>query len=139
LLSNLSGYSESKLKNIKNYWLRQTPKEHIDLSQVRYIVYDGTYFHKDGCLLNLMSATDQKILSHIYVRKESFRDAYPWFVRLRQQGLTPLFITTDGERSILRAMKLVWPEAKLQRCLYHLQRQGMSSIEAILKLKPAKS
>lgn len=89
------------------------------------MVYDATYFHKDGCLLNLMDATNQKIIAHLYVGKESFRESYPWFMNLRQQGLNPSFITTDGEHSILRAMRLVWPEAKLQRCLYHLQHEGM--------------
>ena len=89
------------------------------------MIYDATYFHKDGCLLNLMNATDQKIIAHLYVEKESFKDAYAWFTSLRHQGLCPVFLTTDGERSITRAMKLVWPYVKLQRCLYHLQHEGM--------------
>ena len=89
------------------------------------MIYDATYFHKDGCLLNLMNTVDQKIIAHIYVQKESFKDAYAWFLSLKHQGLSPSFITTDGERSVIRAMKLVWPGIKLQRCLYHLQHEGM--------------
>jgi len=121
----LSGHSEFKLKSIKNYWLNQTPKENIDYSAIRYLVYDATYFHKDGCLLNLMNALDQRIIAHTYFRKESFRDAYAWFIDLRQLGLNPEFITTDGERSTMRAMRLVWPKVRLQRCLYHLHHEGM--------------
>jgi len=75
--------------------------------------------------MNLMDATNQKIISHIYVRKENFIDAHEWFIWLRHQGLDPIFITTDGERSIMRAMRLVWPSVTLQRCLYHLQHEGM--------------
>jgi transposase-like protein len=89
------------------------------------MVYDATYFHKDGCLLNLMDANNQNIIAHRYVKKESFKEASPWFMNLRQQGLNPSFITTDGEQSIMRAMRSVWPEAKLQRCLYHLKHEGM--------------
>ncbi len=89
------------------------------------MIYDATYFHKDGCLLNLMNTTNQKIIAQIYVQKENFEDAYNWFISLRHQGLSPVFMTTDGERSITRAMKLVWPGVKLQRCLYHLQHEGM--------------
>ena len=89
------------------------------------MIYDGTYFHKDGCMLNLMNAEGQKIISHIYVKKESFKDAHSWFLNLKSQGLNPSYITTDGERSIMRAMRLIWPEAKLQRCLYHIQHEGM--------------
>jgi transposase-like protein len=124
-LSELSGYSEYKLKGIKNYWLRISPREHIDYSLVRYMVYDATYFHKDGCLMNLMDGMSQKIIAHTYVKKESFQEAYPWFYSLKCKGLNPVFITTDGEQRILRAMKLVWPNAKLQRCLYHIQHEGM--------------
>jgi transposase-like protein len=97
----------------------------MEYSEVQYMVYDATYFHKDGCLLNLMDATNQKIIAHLYVGKESFKEAYPWFSSLKSQGLNPSFVTTDGERSVLQAMKLVWPRAKLQRCLYHLQHEGM--------------
>jgi hypothetical protein len=125
LLCKLSGYSARKITRIKNYWLGQTPKETIDYSKVRYVIYDATYFHKDGCLLNLMNATNQKIIAHTYVHKESFKDSYSWFMNLQYQGLNPVFITTDGERSVIRALKLVWPGAKLQRCLYHLQHEGM--------------
>jgi transposase-like protein len=85
-----------------------------------------------------MDATDQKIISHIYVHKESFRDAYPWFMNLKHQGLDPLFITTDGELSIMRAMRLVWPEAKLQRCLYHLQHEGMRWLRTYPKTEAGK-
>jgi transposase-like protein len=102
------------------------------------MVYDATYFHKDGCLLNLMNAQNQKIIAHTYVQKESFKDAFPWFMTLRSQGLKPLFITTDGERSIMRAMRIVWPQAKLQRCLYHLQHEGMRWLRTYPKTEAGK-
>lgn len=114
------------------------PKDQIDYSKIRYMVYDATYFHKDGCLLNLMDATNQKIIAHLYVKKESFKDTYPWFMTLRQQGLTPLFITTDGEQTVMRAMELVWPQAKLQRCLYHLQHEGMRWLRTYPKTEAGK-
>ncbi len=102
------------------------------------MIYDATYFHKDGCLLNLMNTQDQKIIAHLYVKKESFKDAYVWFISLKQQGLNPGFITTDGERSTIRAMKLVWPGAKLQRCLYHLQHEGMRWLRTYPKTEAGK-
>jgi transposase-like protein len=105
---------------------------------VSYLIYDATYFHKDGCLLNLMNATNQKIIAHTYVQKESFKDSYNWFMSLKHQGLNPIFITTDGERSVIRAMKLVWPGAKLQRCLYHLQHEGMRWLRTYPKTEAGK-
>ena len=29
------------------------------------------------------------------------------------------------ERSVIRAISMVWPKARVQRCLYHIQREGM--------------
>ena len=102
------------------------------------MLYDATYFHKDGCLLNLMNGVDQKIIAHTYVEKESFKEAYPWLVGLKQQGLNPGFITTDGERSIMRAMRLVWPKVIMQRCLYHLQREGLRWLRTYPKTEAGK-
>jgi transposase-like protein len=85
-----------------------------------------------------MNATNQKIIAHTYVHKESFRDSYHWFMKLKCQGLAPVFVTTDGERSIIRAMKLVWPNVKLQRCLYHLQREGMRWLRTYPKTEAGK-
>jgi len=102
------------------------------------MVYDATYFHKDGGVLNLMDAQNQKIIAHLYVKEESFKEAYPWFNSLCQQGLNPCFITTDGESSILRAMRLVWPNVKLQRCLYHIQHEGMRWLRTYPKTEAGK-
>ena len=72
-----------------------------------------------------MDAKEQAIISNIYTKKEGFKNVYPWFNRLKKQGLTPHYIAMDGERSVMRAIAMVWPKAIIQRCLYHIQREGM--------------
>lgn len=124
-ISQLSGYSHSKIKRIKDYWLPLSPREELVCRQFKYLIYDGTYFHKDGCLINLMNSIDQKIISHIYTQKEGFYNVSSWFYGLKEKGLNPEYITMDGERSVIRAMKTIWPNIKIQRCLYHIQREGM--------------
>lgn len=120
-----SGHSKSKLEQIKNYWLERLPNDHTNHTQYKYIIYDGTYFHKNGCLISLMDAKRGKVISTIYAKKEGFQSVYPWFRKLKEQGLRPHYITMDGERSVIRAISMVWPKAKVQRCLYHIQREGM--------------
>ncbi len=124
-LCSISGYSASTLKRIKSYWLSQPPPEDSDYARAAYVVYDATYFHKDGCLLNLMDAVSGKIIAHHYVRSESFAETFPWFMRLKQLGLKPNYVTIDGHRSVTRALRLVWPGVTIQRCLYHIQHEGM--------------
>jgi len=72
-----------------------------------------------------MNTKDQKIISHRYIQKENFKDIYPWFLSLRTEGLNPTCMTVDGEQSVMRAIKKVWPDVKIQRCLYHIQHEGM--------------
>lgn len=89
-------------------------------------------------MLNLMDATDQRIISHIYVRKENFKDAYDWFITLKEKGFSPKFFIIDGERSIMRAIRLVWPNVILQRCLYHIQHEGMRWLRTYPKTEAGK-
>ena len=72
-----------------------------------------------------MNAKDQKIIAHTYAEKEGFKSTYPWFLKLKEQGLDPQYISMDGEKSVIHAIKTVWPKVKIQRCLWHIQREGM--------------
>lgn len=72
-----------------------------------------------------MNVRDQNLISNIYAKKEGYRNVHAWFSRLNEEGLSPLYITMDGERSVIRAINEVWPQTKIQRCLYHIQREGM--------------
>ena len=138
-LSKLSGHSESKLKRIRRYWLNQEPpKKLIDLSQYKCLVYDGTYFHKDGCLICLMDAWSQKIIASTYADREGFKSTHPWFEDLKSQGLYPDVIAMDGEISVLRAIKTTWPKTKVQRCLFHIQREGMRWLRTYPKTEAGK-
>lgn len=72
-----------------------------------------------------MNAVDQTLISSIYAKKEGYKNVHAWFSKLNKEGLAPLYITMDGERSVIRAINEVWPHTKIQRCLYHIQREGM--------------
>lgn len=124
-ISKQSGYSEFKIKQIKNYWLSRLPPQDHNYGHVKYIIYDATYFHKDGCLINIMNARGHKVIAQTYVTRENFKDAYPWFVQLKESGLHPQYATMDGERSIMQALRLAWPGIKIQRCLYHIEHEGL--------------
>lgn len=123
-LARISGHSVSKIRRIIAHWLERPAPEPENLSEFKYLVLDGTYFHKDGCLVTLMNAVDQQILSNIYVPKEGFHSASRWLSDLKERHLDPLVFTTDGEQSALRAIAAIWPKAQIQRCLYHLQHEG---------------
>lgn len=85
-----------------------------------------------------MNAQDQKIISHIYDHKEGYQSAYPWFSGLKERGLNPRYITMDGERNVMRAVREIWPQATIQRCLYHIQREGMRWLRTYPKTQAGK-
>jgi transposase-like protein len=121
----MSGYGRTKMGEIIRFWLDRAPREKIDLSRSKYVLYDGTYFHKNGCFISLMDSQSQQTISHVYAQKEGFTGSYKWFRGLREAGLYPLYMTMDGERQVMKAIREVWPDVKIQRCLYHIQREGL--------------
>lgn len=138
-LCKLSGYSRAKLQRINQYWLNQKPTEQFtDLLKYKHLIYDGTYFHRNGCLICLMDALSQKIIATIYTEREGFKNTQPWFSDLKSKGLNPDGITMDGELSVLRAIRMTWPRIKVQRCLYHIQREGMRWLRSHPKTQAGK-
>ena len=80
---------------IIRFWLDQAPREEIDLSRSKYVLYDGTYFHKNGCFISLMDSQSQQTISHVYAQKEGFMGSYKWFGGLREAGLYPCLLYTS--------------------------------------------
>lgn len=75
--------------------------------------------------MSLMDSKNQTLIAHTYTAKEGFQNAYAWLSALKDRGLHPAFLTMDGEQSVLRTIRMVWPNTLIQRCLYHIQREGM--------------
>lgn len=137
-LSKLSGHSTSKLKRIKNYWLNQSPPAIQDCSPYKYILFDGTYFHKNGCLILFMDALTQRVIMNAYVATESYKTVHPMLLQLNGLGLRPQALILDGHRMVIRAIREVWGTVIIQRCLYHIQREGLRWLRTHPKTEAAK-
>lgn len=48
-----------------------------------------------------------------------------FFQPLVEQGLRPVSCTVDGNPQAIRVLRKLWPEIIIQRCLVHIQRQGL--------------
>jgi len=44
----------------------------------------------------------------------------------------------DGQLKVIEAIRSVWPKAKIQRCLYHIQRQGLQWLRTYPKTEAGK-
>ncbi len=85
-----------------------------------------------------MNALNQSIADYIHTPKEGYTYAISWFQNIKANGLDPLAITMDGETSTIRAIREVWPQTKIQRCLYHIQREGLRWLRSFPKTQAAR-
>jgi transposase-like protein len=85
-----------------------------------------------------MDAPSQMLLSSIYAIREGSTSVLHWFAELKAKGLDPIAITMDGEQSTMKAIRLTWPMVKIQRCLLHIQMQGLSWIRTYPKTQAGK-
>jgi transposase-like protein len=49
-----------------------------------------------------------------------------FFTNLKAKGLNPISFTVDGNPQVIKVLKELWPNIIIQRCLVHIQRQGLS-------------
>jgi putative transposase len=86
----------------------------------------------------LMDNVTSKIIAHTYHYRENYESAYQMFKEMMEGGLQPSAITIDGNPSVIRALKTVWPYVIIQRCRTHIQRQGLSWLRRYPKLEASK-
>ena len=97
------------------------------MSQYHHLIFDGTFIHRPLSLVAIMDANSYRIISGGYdVRESSERQLTLFFQSLKNQGLQPNSFTVDGNPQVIRAIRMIWPEIIIQRCLVHIQRQGLS-------------
>ena len=85
-----------------------------------------------------MNNLDSKIIAHRYYIRENYAIASNIFKELLSKQINPKAITIDGNTSVIRAIKKVWPNTIIQRCLVHIQRQGLSWLRRYPKSHAAK-
>lgn len=119
--------SQSTVKRVIKYWLKQTPYDYNnDFASIRHIILDGTFLKRPRGIYAVMnSETHQLVQTAINVR-ESARDLLWFYIKLDEAGLKPESATTDGNTQQIKYLRMLWPEIIHQRCIVHVQRQGLS-------------
>lgn len=138
-IAQQSGYSPFKIKQIIRYWLTQNPPLiKYNFSEIKYILLDGTYFNHENCLIVFMDYQTGQIIGHSYTVRENYQNVFDLAYALYLQGIRPKSITIDGHKSVIRALLAVWPEVKIQRCIYHIIHQGSMWLRTYPKTQAGK-
>jgi hypothetical protein len=123
LLSRDSGHSLSGIKRLFREWLGRAPTFRIKATKRAHLLVDGTYFTNDLCLVLYYDSDVRYTQLYRFSRKEDYREMKEDLENLRRMKVGVESITCDGHRSLLRAVRKVYPEAILQRCVVHVHRQ----------------
>jgi transposase-like protein len=107
----------------------------VNYQHIKYVLFDGTYFHKDGCLIVLINNETGKPFYYDYVKKENYDNVYPMTCHLKALGLSPKAFTLDGHPGVIKALLNTWSNLIIQRCLFHIQNQGLMWIRKPPKTK----
>ena len=74
-----------------------------------------------------MDAETNSIIAGQYgVSENAESQLLSFFKPLIARGLKPVSCTVDGNRTAMRVMEELWPGILIQRCVVHIQRQGLS-------------
>lgn len=124
-ICTFNGLSQSTVQRIIHYWLDRPPKPTETLS-AHNLIFDGTFLFRRCSLIAIMDAASGKIIHGQYgIHENSLPQLQTCFFHLRNKGLMPVSCTVDGNPQVMRALKTVWPNIIIQRCLVHIQRQGL--------------
>jgi len=119
--------SQSTVRRVISYWLKKTPNHsYNDFFGTKYIILDGTFLRRPRGIYAAMDSETHKLLFAAVNVKESGNDLLQFYSQLSKAGLYPESATTDGNTAQMKLLRKVWPEIKLQRCIIHVQRQGLS-------------
>lgn len=126
-LSQQSNHSKAKLYRIIDYWLKEElPFDNGDLSHYRHLIFDGTFLHRRVSVVALMDGETNRIVTGCFgVNENSERQLRLLFISLRTRGLNPVSFTVDGSPQVIKIIRELWPGIIIQRCLVHVQRQGL--------------
>lgn len=71
------------------------------------------------------AATNTIIAGQYDVRENSEPELNAFFTSLQDRGFAPHSFTVDGNPQVIRVVRKRWSDITIQRCLVHVQRQGL--------------
>jgi hypothetical protein len=90
------------------------------------MVCDGTFLNHRTGIYAMMNAHPPQLIFAGFDIPEGARELSVVYPALAAAGLSPYSITVDGNPQQISCLRQQWPKALIQRCVVHVQRQGLS-------------
>jgi hypothetical protein len=123
-ISKESGISTRHLKRLFSIYLSSPPQMYFYPQERLNLIIDGTYFSNDICLIVYRDNTIKFTQLYRISDGEHYSEIKEDLANLLLLGIRIESITVDGHRATLKAIKDICPEAILQRCIIHIQRES---------------
>jgi hypothetical protein len=109
-----------------HYWLAHPPQSVSPLSTARHLICDGTFLEHRTGIYAMMDADTRMLVYAGYDIPEGAHTLPLVYHTLAAAGLSPQSVTVDGNPQQMKYLRQIWPSLTLQRCIVHVQRQGLS-------------
>ena len=98
----------------------------MDMSGIKNILIDGTFLAGRTGTLVVMNAQNHNVIVGQYgIAENSEAQVIRFLESLKLSGLKPISCTTDGSPQVIKVVRALWPGIITQRCIVHVQRQGL--------------
>ncbi len=121
-----SRHSPATISRIIHYWLAHPHEKSVSSIASKYLIFDGTFLQRRRGMYVAMDAQRHGVIYGAYGISEGPRDLMRFCQALKARGIEPKSATIDGNPHIFHVLQIVWPNIIIQRCLVHIQRQGLA-------------
>lgn len=122
-LVKITHQSKNTLLRLIYRYLDRPPQLLPQTNPKAFLVIDATWFGRENCLLVYWDTAFKKVQLWRYTnRKEAMEEITADLESLKNQGVIPAAITSDGAPGLKAALNYLYPDIPHQRCLVHLQR-----------------
>lgn len=131
-LARVRGVHPDTIRRKVSRVFEHTPplKDSLNIPQPCWLVTDATHFKRWGCLFVTKATGVNEPLAVSFHDRESFESTARHLESLKR--LSVAGYTTDGRRGLVLGYQLLFPQAKHQRCLVHIQMK----VQTLLTQRP---
>lgn len=134
-----SGMSQSSIQKLFKHYLASAPLVAIRVKGEAHLLIDASYFPGGLCLILYYDHDIRYVQLYRHTDQEKYKEIKEDLGNLKALGVRPASVTCDGHKAILKAVRKVYPDTLIQRCLVHLKRQARLYLSAKPNLPQAKS
>lgn len=88
------------------------------------LILDATHVIGNRYVVLVVQDIRRYPVTWAFAERETFESWWRVLDALRAAGMEPRFVVGDGHTGLLKALRLIWPQVLIQRCLLHVMRQA---------------